>query len=193
MIRKETFYLNNMIGKSCIKLVRLFFSRMANVEILSIDLGEVSLEYEDTEVTKSVLIKWLDELGFTIVLDPNVEIAERTKIAAVELIYESLNSNSLVRNSDYISERLQLPYDKISRVFSQVTGVTLAKYIILLKMEKAKDLLIGNAYTVSEISYMMDYSSVQYFSNQFKHHVGVTISTFKESPQMYRKSLESLL
>jgi AraC-like DNA-binding protein len=193
MNKKETIYLKNMYSNSCIKLVELFFNGKDNICICSINLGEVNVEYDDEQVSRPLLVSWFDELGFTIVNDLNVEITEKTKVAAVELIHDALNSNSLVRNSDYISERLQLPYDKISRIFSQVTGTTLATYIILLKMEKAKDLLIGNDYTVSEISYIMEYSSVQYFSNQFKKHVGVTISQYKENPQMYRKPIESII
>ena len=174
-------------------LIELFFKDKKDVTITVLDLGEVSAQYDNAKITKMMLLGWFEELGFGIINDPDVEIAEKTKVAAIELIYDSLNSNSLVRNSDYIGERLQLPYDKISRIFSQVTGTTLAKYIILLKMEKAKDLLLGSDYSVSEISYMMEYSSVQYFSNQFKSYVGVTISKFKENPQMYRKPLESIL
>lgn len=190
---KETVFLKNMHSQSCVKLIDLFFKSKEHVHINSIELGNVKLNYDSKLANRDTIISWFEELGFGAVNDPDVEITEKTKNAAIELIYQALNSNSLVRNSDYISERLQLPYDKISRVFSQVTGITLAKYIILLKMEKAKDLLLGDEYSVSEISYMMEYSSVQYFSNQFKKYVGVTISTFKENPIMYRKHLEDII
>ena len=182
-----------MFSNSCIKLIELDFNSKKGVTLNNISLGEVSLEYDDTVVSKNQIANWFKDLGFDLIIDPNVEIVEKTKIAAIELIYKSFNANSLIRNSEYISEKLQLPYDKISRVFSQVTGTKLEKYIILLKLEKAKDLLLGNEYTVSEIAFMMDYSSVQYFSNQFKKNVGVTISQFKDAPQAYRKPLETII
>jgi len=193
MNKTETFYLKNMFSNSCIKLIELYFKSIEGVVITDISLGIISYTYNDAAVSNVEIINWLQELGFGVIVDPNVEIVEKTKIAAIELIYKSFNANSLIRNSEYISDKLQLPYDKISRVFSQVTGTKLEKYIILLKLEKAKELLLGNEYSVSEIAFMMDYSSVQYFSNQFKKNIGVTISQFKEAPEMYRKPLESII
>lgn len=190
---KDTFFLKNMSSNSCIKLIQLGLGTKEGVEINHLALGIVRLEFDQQIITKKEIIAVLQSFGFPIIIDPNVEIAEKTKIAAIELIYHSLNANSLIRNSDYISDKLQLPYDKISRVFSQVTGTKLEKYIILLKIEKSKELLMGTEYTVSEIAYMMDYSSVQYLSNQFKKVVGVTISKFKESPENYRIPLERLI
>ncbi len=193
MIVTKVFCLKNMFSNSCIKLIQLFCKNNEGVKVERVVLGEVKMTFDDAIINEDKIASCLKEIGFEIIVDPNVEIVEKIKIAAIELIYMAFNTNSLIRNSDYISEKLQLPYDKISRVFSQVTGVKLEKYIILLKLEKAKEMLCRNEYTVSEIAFLMDYSSVQYFSNQFKKHIGVTISKYKESPEMYRKSLESLI
>ena len=193
MTAKHTFFLKNMFSQSCIRLIELSIGSHKNISITHIALGEVMLEYEDKSYSLESLEAIFMDLGFACIKDPEVEIVEKTKVAAVELIHESLNNNSLIRNSEYISEKLQLPYDKISRVFSKVTGQKLEKVIILLKIEKAKELLCRDEYNVSEIAYMMDYSSVQYFSNQFKKTVGVTISAFKEAPQKYRKPIEEII
>jgi len=182
-----------MFSNNCVKLIKCVLDDKEGITILSIDLGMLTIEYNDAIVNKEQITNWLEELGFGIIIDPDQEIVEKTKLAAFDLIFKSLNTSSLIRNSDYISEILQLPYDKISRVFSQVTGVKLEKYIILLKIEKIKEMLIENEYSLSEISFMMDYSSVQYFSNQFKKIVGVTITQYKESPQKYRVSIDSFI
>ncbi len=193
MQKTETFYLKNMVSNSCIKLIELYFNTKKDVSIKRIVLGEVILSYDGSIIVRGEIIKSFHDLGFEVINDPHVEIVEKIKIAAIELIFKSFNTNSLIRNSDYISEKLQLPYDKISRIFSQVTGIKLEKYIILLKLEKAKEMLLTKEFNISEIAFMMDYSSVQYFSNQFKKHVGVTISQYKTNPAAFRKSLEELL
>jgi len=193
MEKTEEFFLKNMFSSSCIKLIELVIGKKKGIQIRSIKLGVLTLQYNSSIVEKKTIIKWLEELGFGIIIDPNQEIVEKIKLAAFDLIFKSLNASSLIRNSDYISEILQLPYDKISRVFSQVTGMKLEKYIILLKIEKVKEMLIENEYSLSEIAFMMDYSSVQYFSNQFKKTVGVTITQYKESPQKYRVSIDSFI
>ena len=182
-----------MFSNNCVKLIKYVLGDKEGITILSIELGLLTIEYNDVIVSKEQITNWLEELGFGIIIDPNAEIVEKTKLAAFDLIFKSLNTSSLIRNSDYISDILQLPYDKISRVFSQVTGVKLEKYIILLKIEKVKEMLIENEYSLSEIAFMMDYSSVQYFSNQFKKIVGITITQYKESPQKYRVSIDSFI
>jgi AraC-like DNA-binding protein len=104
-----------------------------------------------------------------------------------------MNINSLIRNSDYISDKLQMPYDKLSRIFSKTTGTTLEKYLIVLKIEKVKELLERDEFTLSEIAYMLGYSSVQYLSNQFRKVSGHTVSEYKQSPESKRIPLEDLL
>ena len=38
----------------------------------------------------------------------------------------------------------------------------------------------------------MDYSSVQYLSNQFKHITGMTVSGYKESDRSSKRSIDQL-
>lgn len=193
MLIQETFYLKNMLSYSCIKLIEMVFAQKESVKLLSIVLGEVTVQFDNQIISRNKIVDVFKDLNFDIVRDPDVEIVEKTKIAAIEIIHMSFNANSLIRNSEYISDKLQLPYDKISKVFSQVTGSTLEKYIILLKIEKAKEMIVNNEYNLSEISYMLGYSSVHYLSNQFKKTTGVTVSQFKDNPSAYRKKLEELV
>lgn len=190
---KRQYLLRNMLSKSCEKLIALFFQNVKGVKVLSVRLGSVELEIEPSLIAEAEIDKHFEELGFPVVKDPDLLVVEKTKTAAIELIHYAYNTNSLIRNSEYISDRIQIPYEKISKIFSRVTGTTLEKYIILLKIEKAKELISNNEFTLSEISYMLGYSSVHYLSNQFKKVTGITVSGFKENPQPYRRTLEELV
>ena len=156
-------------------------------------MGEVLLSYDPGKTTANEINGYFTQLGFNVINDPDIIITEKIKTAAIELILFANNTNSLIRNSDYISERVQLPYDKVSKIFSKVTNTTLEKYIILLKIEKAKELISNNEITLSEISYTLGYSSVQYLSNQFKKTTGYTVSQYKELPRQERIPLENLI
>jgi AraC-like DNA-binding protein len=182
-----------MLGKSCIRLIELSFSLIKAVTIQQVKIGEVRLSFNEKEISEKKIIDRFKSLGFELLQDADNILVEKIKQAAVELIFYSYNSNSLIRNSDYISQKLQLPYDKLSKIFKKQTKTTLEKYIILLKIEKAKEMLSMGEFSVSEISFMLGYSSVHYLSNQFKKSTGVTISKFKENPNKYRVSLENLL
>jgi len=182
-LKTKKYILKNMISLSCIKLIQLFFEKFDFINIRNIKLGFVEIDFDDKLISEKVIENHFNDLGFKVVENIDEIIVEKIKAAAIELIYYANNVNSLIRNSDYISERLGMTYDKISRVFSKVTGKTLEKYIILLKIERIKELVITNEFTLSEMAYMFDYSSVQYLSNQFKKITGITVSEFKENPQ----------
>ncbi len=192
MSQRKTLFLKNMFSQSCIRLIQLAFKNHNYIKLESVELGTVKfLVLVDLE---DVLLNQLfADLGFEVVQDPDTELVEKAKVAAYEIVFKASNSSSLIRNSDYVSDKLQVPYDKISRVFSKVTGVKFEKYIIMLKMERAKEMMSSREYTVSEIAYIMGYSSVQYFSNQFKKVVGVTVSKFKEQPNAFRVPVNELV
>ncbi|MCB0430798.1 MAG: helix-turn-helix transcriptional regulator [Flavobacteriales bacterium] len=180
MTETKKFILRNMLSKSCIRLVDLHFKHVDGVAVNQVFLGEATLTFDTEVINRAAIEQHFESIGFHVVRDPEEEIVEKTKIAAIELIHYANNTNGLIRNSDYISERVQLPYERISKAFSSNTGLTLEKYIILLKIEKAKQMLIHSDYTLSEISYVLGYSSVQYLSNQFKKTTGYTVSQFRE-------------
>jgi AraC-like DNA-binding protein len=59
-------------------------------------------------------------------------------------------------------------------------GLTIEKYFIQLKIEKVKEWLFYEELNLSEMSWKLDYSSVQHLSSQFKKTTGMT-------PTEYRK------
>lgn len=192
-MKEQSLTLKNMVSRSCIKLIELYFKTIDGIIIQHVFLGKVLLLQDETKVSFKELSQHFTEIGFELVEDEDIILTEKIKVAAIELIVFANNNNSIIRNSDYISDRVQEPYDKISKVFSRITGVTLEKYIILLKIEKAKDLVLEGKLTLSEISYQLDYSSVQYLSRQFKQITGYTFSEFKELEYPPRILLEHLI
>ncbi|MBL1279436.1 MAG: helix-turn-helix domain-containing protein [Fluviicola sp.] len=190
---EQKFYLKNMVSKSCIKLIELYFQSIEGVIIKSVFLGNVVLSYDKSIVSIEKLTNSFKEIGFEVIEDDDAILTEKIKVASIELIIFSSNNNSIIRNSDYISDRVQEPYDKISKVFSRMTGTTLEKFIIALKIEKVKDLVLEDKLTLSEISYQLDYSSVQYLSKQFKQTTGYTFSEFRNLENPPRIHVDEIL
>ena len=147
------------------------------------DIGNV-----DNQKLSEILIKY----GFEIIEDKNRLLVEQIKQAVIELVHFMNNMNSVVRKSEYMVEKLGKSYSYLSRVFSSCEPVTLEKYIILQKIERIKDLIDQDELTLSEISYMMDYSSVQYLSNQFKKITGYSVTEYKNNPMGKKHYLDKL-
>ena len=176
-----------MISNAGIRLIELSFKDQTGtgvgigIDLYFVRMGEVALYYDPERHTEESIARIFEAIGFTTLRDQEEVIIERIRIAAIELIYYANNVNSLIRNSDYISEKLEMPYDKLSRIFSRKTGRTLETYIVQLKIEKVKQLISNQEYSLSEIAYMMGYSSVQYLSNQFKKVTGITVTQYKDN------------
>lgn len=195
MNQTETYLLHvrNMLSKSCIQLIRNQLNTLDGVSIDLIRLGEIQIQLDLEKNSHDTIDEFLTKLGFPLLKSRDEQIIERIKQAAIELIYYANNANSLIRNSDHISERVGLPYATIGKLFSDHTSTTLEKYIILLKIERVKELITYDNMTVSEISYAMGYSSVQYLSTQFKKTTGYSVSEYKKLSFKPRIPLEDLI
>ncbi|NPA35793.1 MAG: response regulator [Chlorobi bacterium] len=53
-----------------------------------------------------------------------------------------------------------------------------AEFIRLIRLNKAKELLLSNKYNINEVAYMCGFSDAKYFSTSFKKHFGKSPSAF---------------
>ena len=153
----------------------------------SIELGEVNLKKDITGDDREFLLKGLIKKGLELIDDKKSLLIEKTKTIIIELIHYS-EENPKINYSDYISEKLDYNYNHLSSLFSEVTGTTIVNYIINNKIERVKELLLYDELTLTEISLLMEYSSVAHLSHQFKKITGLTPTYFKKIKQ-YKKRI----
>ncbi len=67
------------------------------------------------------------------------------------------------------------------RLFSERFGKNPLKYINELRLQRAKELLSGDYYTVEEVSELCGFNNVSYFSIFFKREVGIPPSVYREN------------
>lgn len=183
--------IKNMVCNCCIRVLREDFEK-AGVLVRKIKLGEMEICYDPEKIKFNQIEKIINNNGFELLTDKEKILVEQIKLAVIELIHYYNNANSLIRNSDYLIEKLGYTYQYLSSVFSKQENVTLEKYIILQKIEKVKELLDFDSYTLSEISFLMGYSSLQYLSNQFKQITGVSVTDYKKNKNIDRKPLNNI-
>ncbi|MDL2317871.1 response regulator [Eubacteriales bacterium OttesenSCG-928-A19] len=71
-----------------------------------------------------------------------------------------------------LSKQLFLSRNYLNQVFKRETGETFTNYLIRVRMEKAKELLLGGQYFIYEVAEMVGYSNAPYFSNLFRKLTG---------------------
>lgn len=181
-----------MVCKCCIRVLTEDLER-AGVSVNKMILGEAEIAYNPNHISFRNIEELINNDGFEIIVNKEKILVEQIKLAVIELIHYYNNANSLLRNSDYLIEKLGYSYQHLSSVFSKNENSTLEKYIIQHKIEKVKELIEFGELTLSEISFMMGYSSVQYLSNQFKNITGVSVTDYKKSENKNRKHLDQLI
>lgn len=184
------YYIKNMVCNRCIMVVKNLFEDSGYPPV-SIILGEVETREEVPEDKLEILKRRLVDYGFEMIDDGKSRLIEKIKNTIIQLIHYS-DENLKVNYSEYIESHLNKDYAYLSSLFSAVEGTTIEKYIIHLKIEKVKELLVYDELTLSEIAYRMGYSSVAYLSSQFKKVTGLTPSHFRQVKEKKRKSLDEV-
>lgn len=157
----------------------------------NLELGSVDLQDRPSESVFLQLRKNLLHFGLELMDDTKGIMIEKIKNLIIEMIHYS-DELPKVNYSDFISEKLEYDYTYLANTFSEVTGITIQQYIILHKIERVKELLLYNEINLTEISYLMHYSSVAHLSNQFKKVTGLSPSFFKKMKGLRKRFLEEL-
>lgn len=180
----------NMVCNRCIMVVQQEFEK-AGIKPLLVNMGEVQLSGELTEKQFENINNSLTGLGFEILNTQKQKLIERVKNVLIEKV-QSGEVEEHFSISDYLRRKLNKEYTQVSRLFSEVEGITIEQYFILQKIEKVKEWLVYNESTLSEIAWKLGYSSVAHLSGQFKKVTGMTPSQVKKSGITHREPLDKV-
>lgn len=103
------------------------------------------------------------------VVDPRI-------IKSIEIIESEFNTSSLKE----VSEKSGLSSRNFNRLFLQEVGIAPKDYLILCRINKAKDLIKNTRLTITDISLEVGYGSLSKFIAVFKKHEGVLPSDFRK-------------
>lgn len=95
-------------------------------------------------------------------------------------IHENLSDELTVAS---LAEEYYVTPNYLSRLFKRVTGEGCNEYIIRKRIEQAKSLLAATTLKVGEISIMVGYRDMNYFSLAFKKHTGMSPVKYREQVQ----------
>ncbi len=151
--------------------------KSSNIFVVEVRNGAVELNRKLEARELDAIQKRLDEFGISIVQDRETGQLEQIKDAIVDLVRNS-EDNPSVTTSAYLESRLNRSYSAIAKTFKEGTYTSIEHFVILQKIERAKELINLDTYTLTEISHMLNYSSVAHLSAQFKKNTGLSPSAY---------------
>lgn len=188
-----TIRIKNMVCDRCIMSVRAVLEDFGyQVEKVTLGKAQIDVDSFDEHQLAEVDAQ-LKEKGFELIKQKNRALVEQIKAELIEYLEHIEQERESQKLSDYLSEQLHRNYSYLSNTFSNNENLTIEQYLIHLKIERVKELLTYEEMTLSEIAWKLNYSSVQYLSNQFKKVTGETVSSFqKHMDAEDRQSLDAI-
>ena len=180
--------IKNMVCPRCIIAVKNILES-EGVTVKSISLGDAEIEEELTDKRRLSVARKLQDMGFELLDDPRSQLVEQIRIAVLKWVRMNEERRKL---SDYLADNLKKDYSTLSKLFSEVRGITIERFAIIHRIEYAKELLCYSQLSTSEIAYKLGYSSPAHLSSQFKQVTGMTPKDFRSQGQHGRISLDAL-
>lgn len=175
-----TLYIKSMVCVRCKMAVEAVLQG-AGIEYHAVALGWAKLKNNLTPAQKQTVVAGLKYYQLEVLEERSKILIEKIKTEIIHLLQSP--GNMQFKLSVHLSELLQYNYTYLANVFSESEGITLERYFITQRVEKAKELILYEDQTLADISERLNYSSVSHFCHQFKKVTGLTPGEFKRECQ----------
>lgn len=185
-------HIKNMCCDRCVEVIMKLL-KATKYKVISLTLGELVLKGKISSQDRYNIEQRLKDKGFSFTETYNEKMVSQVKALLLQYRDKLCVNDEPGKLSAFISGGMQMSFSHISRIFSQLEGVTIEKYLLLLRMERAKELLIQTELSASEIGDRLGYSSPQSFTTQFGKETGKTPGEYRLDPAPARIHLDKLV
>lgn len=179
-----------MACESCKVVVREALQEL-DISTVKVDLGEIETKEDVTDEEKQKLNNKIKKVGLELLEKKRGILIEKIRKEIIDYVYKT-DEKPKIKFSVLLSKKLHHSYTYLANFFSEVEATTIEQYIIALKIERIKELIIFDEHTISEIAYMLHYSSTAHLSTQFKRSTGLTPSHFKALKEKRRTTIQNI-
>ncbi|MFB5067001.1 MAG: helix-turn-helix domain-containing protein [Candidatus Wallacebacter cryptica] len=148
-------------------------------------LAKLSTEYGKSLPHSALYLKAL--LIELLVLANRIEPAEPNLYDSLSPIHEKIHKIVRYLRKNYqsavtlaqLGDKFYISQYYLSRMFKEVTGLTLIEYLNTVRVQEAQKLLTSSDLSITEISGLVGYENQTYFGRIFKRITGLTPSEYR--------------
>lgn len=150
-----------------------------DIQYDTVEFGEINTMNIISPTQLKQLSIALQKSGFELIDESNSNLIAKLKEIIIDL--EKYSDEELkISFSDYIGLNVHDNFISLNKLFTEIEGITIEKYIIQRKIQMIKGLLVYNDFNLTEIAHKMHYINATELSRQFKRETGLTSSHFRE-------------
>lgn len=183
-------YVKNMACESCKLFVKDALKEL-DIEPVKVELGEIVTKKDISDNEKLQLNNKIKKAGLELLERKQGVLIEKIRKVMIDYVYKSDDLPN-IKFSVLLSKELNYSYTYLANFFSEVEVTTIEQYIIALKIERAKELILFAEDSLTDIAYKLHYSSVAHLSSQFKKATGLTPSHFKALKNKRRITIQNI-
>jgi AraC-like DNA-binding protein len=170
--------IKNIISLRSLQIARSELERLG-LHGVSVESTEINVAQELSALQYDRLRFVLEKAGIELFVNKKDVLVQKIKSIIMEIVYNTEEAPAY-NLSTQLSEKLEHDYTYMSNLFSEMLKTTIEKFYICHKIERAKELLVYEEMTLTEIAEKMHYSSVAHLSSQFKKVTGLTPTQYKQ-------------
>jgi AraC-like DNA-binding protein len=179
-----------MACESCKVVVKEALQKL-KVQPVKVELGEAEVKKRLSEKKKNEFNAAIKKAGLELLDNKKGILLEKIKVIIIDYVNNS-SEKLPVNFSLYLSKKLNREYSYLSNYFSAMQASTIEQYLISLKIEKVKELIVQTDFSLKEIAWKLHYSSLSHLSKQFKKITGLAPSHFKKLRENRRITIQSI-
>ena len=183
-------YVRNMACESCKIFVKDALDELG-ISLVRVDLGEIETREDVSDNEKLELNRKIKKAGMELLEKKQGLLIEKIRKVMIDYVNNS-DKKPNIKFSVLLSQELNHSYTYLANFFSEVEATTIEQYIISLKIERIKELIIFGEDNFSEIAHKLNYSSAAHLSSQFKKATGLTPSHFKALKEKRRITIQNI-
>lgn len=175
-------YLRYMVSLRCKHIVKDQLKKLDIKYSFSLHGAIIFLELV-TDYRLNELKRNLKKYGLVLLSESESLLIDKIINTVIEVIHYS---EELPKTN--FADLLSYKNENILRIFSDVKGMSVLQFIVFQKIEKAKELLVYENFSLLEISEKLNYKNERLFIRQFEKLTGLTPDYFIEIKNQREKT-----